>query len=57
LWGEVKGRNTAGRFVGMSPFIGVLMGSGADANFVLVGIGSSERDRAEVTSLCRASGL
>jgi hypothetical protein len=55
--GEVNGRNTAGSFVGMSPFIGVLMGSGADANFVLVGIGSSERDRAEVTSLCRASGL
>jgi hypothetical protein len=23
----------------------------------LVGIGSSERDRAEVTSLCRATGL
>jgi hypothetical protein len=55
--GEVNGRNTAGSFVGMSPFVGVLMGSGADADFVLVGIGSSERDRAEVTSLCRASGL
>jgi hypothetical protein len=55
--GEVNGRNTAGSFVGMSPFVGVLMGPGADADFVLVGIGSSERDRAEVTSLCRASGL
>jgi hypothetical protein len=55
--GEVNGRNTAGRQVGMEPFVGVLMGPGDDADFVLVGIGSSERDRAEVTQLCRASGI
>ena len=55
--GEVNGRNTAGRQVGMEPFVGVLMGPGDDADFVLVGIGSTERDRAEVTQLCRASGI
>jgi hypothetical protein len=55
--GEVNGRNTAGREVGMSPFVGVLMGPDVDADFVLVGIGSSVRDRAEVTQLCRESGI
>ena len=55
--GEVNGRNTAGRQVGMEPFVGVLMAPDVDADFVLVGIGSSERDRAEVTQLCRASGI
>lgn len=57
MCGLVKGRNTAGNFVGPQPFIGVLMGPGADADFVLVGIGSSDRGRTEVTSLCRASGI
>jgi len=43
--GLVNGRNTAGSYVGMSPFVGVLMGPGADADFVLVGIGSSRARR------------
>ena len=55
--GLVNGRNTAGQFVGFQPLVGVLMGPGADADFVLVGIGSSNQERAEVTSLCRASGI
>ena len=55
--GEVNGRNTAGRYVGLLPFVGVLMGPDDDADFVLVGTGSTERDRAEVTQLCRASGI
>jgi hypothetical protein len=55
--GEVDGRNTAGRQVGMEPFVGVLMAPDIDADFVLVGIGSSVRERAEVTQLCRASGI
>jgi hypothetical protein len=54
--GEVTGRNSAGN-VSMSPFVGVLMGPDVDADFVLVGIGFSDRERAEVTSLCRANGL
>ena len=55
--GLVNGRNSAGRFVGFQPLVGVLMGPGGDADFVLVGIGSSSQERAEVTSLCRASGI
>lgn len=55
--GRVNGRNTAGNFVGPQPFIGVLMGPGANADFVVVGIGSSDRELTEVTSLCRASGI
>jgi hypothetical protein len=55
--GEVNGRNTAGRQAGMSPFVGVLMGPDVDADFVLVGIGSSGGERAEVIQLCRASGI
>lgn len=55
--GEVNGRNGAGSYVGMAPFIGVLMGTRASPEFVVVGIGSSGRERAEVTSLCRDSGI
>lgn len=55
--GLVRGRNTAGKDVGMSPFIGVLMGPGADADFVLIGIASTDHERAEVTSLCHESGI
>jgi hypothetical protein len=54
--GEVNGRNSAGK-VSVSPFVGVLMGPGADADFVLVGIGSSDRARGEVIRLCRESGI
>jgi hypothetical protein len=54
--GLVNGRNTAGHLVGPQPF-GVLMGPGEDAEFVLVGIGSSDRERTEVTALCRASQI
>jgi hypothetical protein len=52
----VKGRNSAGRR-SISPFIGVLMGPDPDADFVLVAIGSSDREWTEVIQLCRASGI
>jgi hypothetical protein len=55
--GLVNGSNTTGTLVGFQPFLGTLMGPGANADFVLVGIGSGDRERAEVTSLCRASGI
>jgi hypothetical protein len=54
--GEVNGRNSAGK-VSISPFIGVLMGPDEDADFVLVGIGSTDRERAEVIQVCRQSGI
>jgi hypothetical protein len=56
--GRVNGRNSAGSYTGMAPFVGVLLrGTAATPLFVVVGIGSSERERAEVTSLCRESGI
>ena len=35
----------------------VIVCGGGDTDFVVVGIGSSDRERAEVTALCRASGI
>ena len=55
--GRVTGRNSAGAYVGMTPYIGVLMGGRASPDFVVVGIGGSTRERAEVASLCRESGV
>jgi hypothetical protein len=55
--GQVNGRNSAGRYVGLAPFIGVLMGTTKSPDFVLVGIASSSRERQEVTLLCRESGV
>jgi hypothetical protein len=54
--GQVNGHNSAGKVI-ISPFVGVLMGPDANADFVLVGIGSSDRERAEVIQLCRQSGI
>lgn len=54
--GEVNGRNSAGK-VSISPFIGVVMGPDSDPDFVLVGIGSSDRERGEVIQLCRGSRI
>ena len=52
-----SGKNSAGSYVALSPFIGVLRGSETHPDFVVVGIGSTGRERAEVTSLCRESGV
>lgn len=55
--GFVAGRNGSGAYVGMAPYVGVMMGTRASPDFVVVGIGGSARERAEVTSLCRESGV
>jgi hypothetical protein len=55
--GQVDGRNSAGRRVRMTPFIGVLKEVDRKANFVVAGIAGSERERTEVTSLCHQSGV
>jgi len=55
--GQVMGRNSAGTYVGMSPFIGALMGTPAKPDFVVVEIGSAARARADVESLCRGNGV
>lgn len=55
--GHVNGRNGAGTYVGMASYVGVLMGTRAGPDFVVVGIAASRRERAEVASLCRESGV
>jgi hypothetical protein len=57
ICGEVDGRNGNGAYVGMRPYVGVLMGTPAAPEFVVVGIAASDRERAEVRSLCRESGV
>jgi hypothetical protein len=54
--GYVNGRNGSRAYVGMAPYIGVLMGTSTSPDFVVVGIGGSGRERAEVMSLCAESG-
>jgi len=55
--GEVDGRNGNGAYVGMKPYVGVMMGTPTAPEFVVVGIAASERERAEVVSICRESGV
>lgn len=55
--GEVDGRNGNGAYVGMRPYVGVMMGTPASPDFVVVGIAASERERVEVASICRESGV
>jgi hypothetical protein len=54
--GDVRGRNGSGIYAAPARYVGVLMGSSASPEFVVVGIAGSARERAEVASLCRESG-
>ncbi len=54
--GTVNGRNSAGVYSGMVPFIGVLDNPAA-ADFVVVEIGSYGPQRADVGQLCADSGV
>jgi hypothetical protein len=55
--GQVSGRNSGGRIVGLTPFIGVLKEAGQTQDFIVAGIATSNRERTEVMSLCRQSGV
>jgi hypothetical protein len=55
--GHINGRNGSGAYVGMAPYVGVLMGTRASPDFVVVGIGASARERAEVAAICQESGV
>jgi hypothetical protein len=55
--GQVNGRNSVGRYVGLLPFIGVLKEPEQHPDFIVVGIAASTRERTEVMSLCRQSGV
>jgi hypothetical protein len=54
--GDVRGRSGSGTYAPPARYVGVLMGSSASPEFVVVGIAGSARERAEVVSLCRESG-
>jgi hypothetical protein len=54
--GDVQGRNANGAYASMTRYVGVMMGTTASPEFVVVGIAGSPRERAEVSSLCRESG-
>jgi hypothetical protein len=55
--GEVDGRNSAGVYTGMAPFVGVLMGAPTAPEFVVVSIAAAGRPRAEVEAICQQSGI
>jgi hypothetical protein len=62
--GGVNGRNSAGDYVGIAPFIGVMKSSNgvmkgkpAAPEFIVVEIGAFNPERADVETLCRESGI
>ena len=46
--GEVNGRNSAGAYPGLAPFVGVMVGKPAAPEFIVVSIAQSGPPRAEV---------
>ena len=55
--GAVNGRNSAGTYVGMAPFIGAMRSSATSSEFIVVEIGAFNPQRADVETLCRESGI
>jgi hypothetical protein len=51
--GAVNGRNTAGAYPGMAPFVGVLAGN----DFVVISIAQAGKPLAEVQAICQQSGI
>jgi len=55
--GEVNGRNSAGAYPGMAPFVGVMVGKPAAPKFIVVSIAQSGQPRTEVQAICQQSGI
>ena len=55
--GEVNGRNTAGVYPGMAPFVGVMMGNAKAPEFIVISIAQSGRPRDEIQAICQQSGV
>jgi hypothetical protein len=55
--GEVNGRNSAGAYPGLAPFVGVMVGKPKAPEFVVVSIAQSGPPRAEVEAICQRSGI
>ena len=55
--GEVNGRNSAGVYPGMAPFVGVMVGNPAAPEFIVISIAQSGAPRAEIQAICQQSGI
>lgn len=55
--GDVDGRNSAGVYTGVSRFVGVMMGTPREPEFVVVRIAQSGEARDEIDSICQRSGI
>lgn len=55
--GDVDGVNTAGVYTGVSRFVGVMMGTTREPEFVVVSIAQAGKPRDEVDSICQRSGI
>ncbi|HEY2875353.1 MAG TPA: hypothetical protein VGJ56_25730 [Reyranella sp.] len=55
--GEVNGRNSAGAYPGMAPFVGILVGKPAAPEFIVISIAESGQPRAEIQAICQQSGI
>jgi hypothetical protein len=53
--GEVNGRNSAGAYPGMAPFVGIMLVKPPD--FIVISIAQSGPLRAEIEAICRRSGI
>jgi hypothetical protein len=55
--GMVNAKNSYGGYTGMSPFLGMMMGSKPKEFFAVVGIGSDAASSAAHLELCRRHGI
>jgi len=55
--GEVNGRNSAGAYPGMAPFVGVMLGNPAAPEFIVISIAQFGRPRDEIQAICQQSGV
>jgi hypothetical protein len=55
--GEVNGRNSAGAYPGMAPFVGIMVGKPAAPEFIVISIAQSGQGRTEIEAICQHSGI
>jgi hypothetical protein len=55
--GEVDGRNSAGAYPGLVPFVGVMVGKPAAPEFIVISIAQAGQPRTEIQAICQQSGI
>jgi hypothetical protein len=55
--GEVNGRNSAGAYPGMAPFVGIMVGRPVAPEFIVISIAQSGQARTEIQAICQKSGI